>query len=103
MDHGLAFSYEFANAFQAAIRRKRTDAVYRDSSVAELMLLPITIDPHAKQLRLVGDLAAGGRFSLTVYDAAYLELAHRHSLPIATLDRELREAAAGANIECLGE
>jgi predicted nucleic acid-binding protein len=30
---------------------------------------------------------------LSVYDAAYLELAHREKLPLATLDRRLGEAA----------
>ena len=33
------------------------------------------------------------RFALSAYDAAYLELAHRHSLPLATLDGKLRGAA----------
>jgi predicted nucleic acid-binding protein len=31
--------------------------------------------------------------SLSVYDAAYLELAYREKLPLATLDRRLGEAA----------
>jgi predicted nucleic acid-binding protein len=37
-----------------------------------------------------------------VYDAAYLELAHRHSLPLGTLDRELRAAAISVGIEIHG-
>jgi predicted nucleic acid-binding protein len=43
------------------------------------------------------------RFSLTLYDAAYLELAQRRSLPLATLDREPRTAAPTLNIELLGD
>ena len=35
---------EVANAFQMAIRRQRIDAVYRDASLGELTVLPITID-----------------------------------------------------------
>jgi predicted nucleic acid-binding protein len=42
------------------------------------------------------------RFSLTVNDAAYLELAQRRSLPLATLDRELRAAAPTVNVELVG-
>jgi predicted nucleic acid-binding protein len=38
---------------------------------------------------------------LSVYDAAYLELAQREGLPLATLDAGLRRAAAGAGVELL--
>jgi predicted nucleic acid-binding protein len=44
----------------------------------------------------VFDLAQ--RHSLTVYDAAYLDLALREGLPIASLDRELVRAAGNAGI-----
>jgi predicted nucleic acid-binding protein len=37
-----------------------------------------------------------------VYDAAYLELAQRRGLPLATLDRELRAAATAENVILLG-
>jgi len=40
-------------------------------------------------------------YSLTGYDAAYLELAIRKKLPIATLDEELQKAAMLANVELL--
>jgi len=42
------------------------------------------------------------RHGLTLYDAAYLELALRRGLPPATLDRELRAAASGEKIQVLG-
>jgi hypothetical protein len=35
---------DIAEAFQKAIQQNRTDAIYRDASLAELALLPITID-----------------------------------------------------------
>jgi predicted nucleic acid-binding protein len=38
------------------------------------------------------------RFQLTVYDAAYLELAERRTLPLATLDAELRAAAKALGV-----
>ena len=42
------------------------------------------------------------RFALSVYDAAYLELAQRHRLPLATLDRDLRTAATALGLTVLG-
>src|ERR1035441_10295298 len=39
-----------------------------------------------------------GQFRLTGYDAAYLELANRHKLPIASLDKALSKAALAAGI-----
>ena len=41
-------------------------------------------------------------FRLTVYDAAYLELARRRALPLATLDQELLTAATAIGVTVLG-
>jgi predicted nucleic acid-binding protein len=43
------------------------------------------------------------RFQLTVYDAAYLELAQRRGLPLATLDEPLRAAAGTLEVTLLGD
>ena len=93
---------EVANAFQMAVRRQRIDGVYRDASLAELALMPITIDADTNSYAWSTTLRLAERFSLTLYDAAYLELAQRRSLPLATLDRELRAAAPALNIALLG-
>jgi predicted nucleic acid-binding protein len=93
---------EVANAFQTAIRRQRIDAVYRDASLAELGLMPITVDADTNTYAWSATLRLSERFSLTLYDAAYLELAQRRSLALATLDRDLRAAAPVLNIELLG-
>ena len=42
------------------------------------------------------------RHKLTVYDAAYLELAQRRHLPLASLDQDLRAAATAVGVEVLG-
>ena len=47
-------------------------------------------------------LKLADRFRLTVYDAAYLELAHRRTLPVATLDTELAAAAKALDVQVLG-
>lgn len=66
-------------------------------SLAEL---PIDIDPPTIAAAApVVELAR--RHGLSAYDAAYLELAVRRKLPLATLDHRLRDAAARARVEVL--
>jgi predicted nucleic acid-binding protein len=43
-------------------------------------------------------LATARDFGLTAYDAAYLETARGQQLPLATLDRQLKDAAVRANV-----
>lgn len=93
---------EVANAFQSAIRRKRITALYRDESLTELAGMPIAVDADTDAYAWTTTLRLAERFGLTLYDAAYLELAQRRSLPLATLDKALREAAASLNIALLG-
>jgi predicted nucleic acid-binding protein len=93
---------EVANSLQMAVRRKRIDAIFRDASLADLSLLNIATDPDTDLFAWSDSLQLAERFSLTLYDAAYLELALRLSLPLATLDEELRTAAAALNMNLLG-
>jgi predicted nucleic acid-binding protein len=60
---------------------------YRDASLLELTMLPITIDPDTDSYAWSTTLRLAERLSLTLYDAAYLELPQRRSLPLATFDR----------------
>lgn len=93
---------EVANAFQSAIRRQRITAAYRDQSLIALTQLPISIDPDTNAYAWTTTLRLAERFALTIYDSAYLELAQRRSLALATLDAELREAATALGISLLG-
>ena len=93
---------EVANAFQSALRRKRISAEYRDESLTELAQLPITVDADTNTYAWTTTLRLAERFGLTIYDATYLELAQRRSLPLATLDNELRKAAAALDVPLLG-
>ena len=93
---------EVANAFQSSIRRKRIDRSYRDASLADLALLPIAIDRESDVHIWTATLGLSDRFGLTIYDACYLELAQRRNLPLATLDQELRAAAAAHGVALLG-
>jgi predicted nucleic acid-binding protein len=78
------------------------DAGYRDAALAELALLPITIDTDTGSYAWSATLRLADRFALTLYDATYLELAQRRSLPLATLDETLRRAAGALEILVLG-
>lgn len=93
---------EVANVLEMGVRRHRTDAAFRDATLADLALLPIQIDQEMNTHSWSTILRLGERHRLTLYDAAYLELALRRRLPLATLDRELRAAAAVEKIALLG-
>lgn len=83
---------EIANALQSAVQRKRIDVAYRDASIANLRLFPIAIDAETDRHAWGTTLSLADRCQLTLYDAVYLELAHRLRLPLATLDEQLRAA-----------
>jgi predicted nucleic acid-binding protein len=93
---------EVANGLQTGVRRGRIDAIYRDAALADLALLDIAIDQDTDRYAWTTTLHLADRFSLTIYDAAYLELAQRRSLPLASLDRELRTAADTLNVPLVG-
>jgi len=59
-----------------------------------------TESPPSRQARV---LALARTHGLTAYDATYLELALRLSLPLATLDDDLRNAAQGEGVPLLGK
>jgi len=67
--------------------------------LASLAAAPIICDDatYAKALDETLDLAR--RYRLSSYDASYLELAMRAALPLATLDADLRRAAARAGVK----
>lgn len=89
---------EVANSLQMGIRRGRIDATRRDSVLADLTALDISVDPDTDKAAWTATLQLADRFGLTLYDAAYLELAQRRSLPLATLDRALRSAAQSLGV-----
>jgi predicted nucleic acid-binding protein len=92
---------EVANGLQMAVRRARIDAAFRDASLADLRALPIAVDPETDHQAWTATLKLADRCRLTLYDAAYLELAQRVSLPLATFDQELRAAAGSVGVTLL--
>ena len=93
---------EIANVLETGVRRHRHSAGFRDKSLADLALLPIQIDLNTHEHAWGATLRLAERHRLTVYDSAYLELALRLRLPLATLDQELRVAARLEAVHLLG-
>jgi predicted nucleic acid-binding protein len=93
---------EVANALTMAERRGRLSVAGLTRSVNLLQRLAVAIDVDGpdRAFRELLDLARSER--LTVYDAAYLELALRLGLPLATKDAKLRKAGAGLGLALLG-
>ena len=87
--------YELRNALLVNERRGRISPQQVSDTLADSLALGILIDDEYDESRLV-DLAR--RYELTVYDAAYLEVAVRRSLPLATFDPRLREAAEAIGV-----
>lgn len=84
---------ETANALHTAARRGRCDTGFVDGSLASLAQLPIAVDEATCARAWSDTLALARSDGLTLYDAAYLELAQRRGLPLASCDRALVEAA----------
>lgn len=80
---------ELANVLLVAKRKGRIDQAGIEQFLGALARLDITVDSDTMPNAWARTLALAESYSLTVYDAAYLELALRRGLPIATLDDAL--------------
>jgi predicted nucleic acid-binding protein len=104
MEHGWGavvpalWHWELANAVVMGVRRQgiplpRADA-WRE---AERWSRLVETEPWSDSA-LADTVTLAEQYRLTAYDATYLELALRRRLPLATLDRQLREAARAAGV-----
>lgn len=89
---------EITNALLTAERRKRLKQPEILRFVALLEGLSILQDGQSVRESVNNVLPLARDYGLSAYDAAYLELAIRHSVPLATLDRNLQKAAKRAGI-----
>jgi len=90
---------EFTNVLRTACRRRTLPVETAHTIVDAIKQLPIHIDQSPPPPATLLSLAL--RFSLTSYDAAYLELALRLQRPLATRDHELAEAAWASGVGVL--
>ena len=87
---------EIGNLLLNAQRRKRIGDAKRRELVSAAAALRLRVDREAVPMVDLDALAA--RHGLSTYDAAYLELALRRGLPLATLDTALLAAMRAAGV-----
>ena len=92
--------YELCNALLVNERRGRLETTDTRTTLLDLAQMRIELDNDHDEPNLL-DLAR--RHDLTAYDASYLEVARRRGLPLATLDRRLRNAAAAEGAAVLDQ
>ena len=89
---------EVANVLLVGERRGRCTQADVTAWLAFLSALPIVVDPATEARAWSDTIALARQHGLTAYDAAYLELALRERLPLATLDAKLRSAAKAVGV-----
>ena len=89
------WAYEVRNSILMGLRRKRITHGDALEFLESIKALPIRL---ADPVSYDGVFGLADRYGLTVYDAAYLDLAIRESLPLASLDDALCRAALNSNV-----
>ena len=97
------WTLETANGLLTAERRGRIDGDGATRFSRLLLALPIAVDPVARGTALTETRRLARTHGLTSYDAAYLELALRLAIPLATLDEKLQAAARAEGVRLFGE
>ena len=92
---------ELANALLMAERRQRLSLAQVTALLGRIAKLPIAVEPVSAALAVGQVLSVARQQQLSEYDAAYVELALRTGLPLATLDNKLRQAAQAAGIRLI--
>jgi len=93
--------YEIANALTTAQRRQRLAGADALRLVELYGMLPIETDGHLNPDTVRRFHTLAQEYTVSAYDAAYLELAQRRRLGLATLDRRLITAARRAGVEVI--
>ena len=83
--------YELRNALVVNERRGRIDTADTVAILTDLREMSIAIDRDHDDGVL---FSLARRHDLSAYDAAYVEVALRRGIPMASLDRQFRQAAA---------
>jgi predicted nucleic acid-binding protein len=89
---------DVANVLVMGERRKRSTAAEAGKWLRYLQMLPIRLDDETAARAWSEILSVARSYHLSAYDAAYLELAIRLGLPLASIDDELKAAAATAGV-----
>ncbi len=92
---------EVGNVLAQAERRKRLTPAQTSAHLELLDRLPVATDAETDSRAFREILSVARSEGLTTYDAAYLELAARRGVPLATLDRALARAARQVGVATL--
>ena len=84
---------EVANALTILVRRRKLTDDDRQTGLGWLRGLPVRVDHEMASLAFSKLSELAFAYRLSVYDAAYLELAERRTLALACKDGPLRKAA----------
>jgi predicted nucleic acid-binding protein len=95
------WSLEVANVLVLAVRRGKITLAERSEFLKILALHPVHTDHRTGDISFGPIVTLADQYRLTAYDAAYLELAMRLGVPLATLDAELKSAARKAGVALL--
>ncbi len=98
----LNWPLEVTNTLIVGERRKRSTQAQAANLLRNLASMPITIDAETNLHAWGTTLSLAREQNLTAYDAAYLELAMRRALPLATLDEKLKTAAQAVGVPLCG-
>lgn len=91
---------EIANSLVVAERRKvlsAADTLIALSSLEQIVLQAVEL--HGDPVAMREAFTTARNFGLSAYDAVYLDLARTEGIPLASLDKDLRAAAAKAGVE----
>jgi predicted nucleic acid-binding protein len=91
------WAYEVRNSVLMGVRRKRITLADAEDFLESIKGLPIRLTDPVSYDRV---FSLADRHGLTVYDAAYLDLALREGLPLASLDKALCNAAGNPGCFC---
>jgi predicted nucleic acid-binding protein len=95
------WSFEIANIiFVASVKRKRISQKQIDEYLQLLTALPIRVEPADLWTNVALESRAR-KWNLSAYDAAYLDLALRKKVPLATTDDDLKKAAKAEGIQVI--
>lgn len=92
---------EVANVLLVAERRKRLTEAASHQFTGLLSELPIIIDYESPDRAMSEILFLGRQQGLSSYDAAYLELAMREGIPLATRDSRLRKVSGKCGVKVI--
>lgn len=93
------WALEVANVVLLSKEKKRISATKAVSFMDALSLLPIYFDDSTSTRAMHSVFTLAENLQLTIYDAAYLELAMREKIPLYSLDQDLIKAAHKTHVK----